>query len=177
MVNLIKLLALVSFVAVFSGCATREKPLPAPTPPLVTSPVGDITGARTSVANADVKLVEAQETARKVHQEGTLPFSEESRELSDIVTQAREDLKEANTLLVQAETRAIDVDKERERFYQNWQNAHHAFDKEKEKSVAVDTLRKQAVRHRNILAAILSVLLLGGLFLVISKFYARGGIF
>jgi hypothetical protein len=170
---MVKVIAVAGLVLVgLSGCAVKDTGPPIEN--IVTPPTQNIRQARESVTSAQGSLDTSYDIAVAANKQGIAANSQTAKDLIDSIQSARKDLVTSLFELAQAEARAEEVEKERAQFQKQWQATYTALERQKKTTIEAEVARKHAVRHRNILAAILSFILLGALGFVIFKVYTGG---
>jgi hypothetical protein len=145
--------------------------------PVVTSPKESIVGAAGNIKDSQNHIDAIKGLADKASEKGLPQNSPEAAEIKNRATKVGDLLVDARVKLGAAEGLAGDMEKERNQYLQNWQDSNKTLGSLRTQLSEAAGKISVIAKQRNVLAGILSLILLGVGALVVLKLSAAGRLF
>lgn len=162
---------------VTASCAWEDPTVPPKTYPVATSPSANIGIATSNVKKSQEHTFVIRDIATKAEQTGLPPDSNEAREIKTRAALVEGLLTQTRVDLGKAEAQSNDLEKERNQYLNQWQSTGKLLSTTQARlSESVGKI-KEIAKQRNILAVVLSLIILGAVAWVIFRLYTARRLF
>lgn len=159
------------------ACAWDDPSTPPRPQAVATSPAANIGAAVGNVKSSQAHTAVIRDLAIEAEKTGLPPNSNEAREIKTRAVLVEGLLVQTRVDLGKAESQANDLSKERDQYLKNWQSSDKELSTSKAKLNELVGQLKVVVKQRNILAAILSVVIILGIAWVVLRLYGARRLF